>query len=410
MRKIASKTLLVLISITIVFVSCQKDDPKLENITVKTAPLKLNYYESDILDLSGLVISINMDNGNSEDISFADFESEGITCLPTNGSTLTKGNKYVVITHTSSGKSINQSITVSEIEVTSIEIKSECTKKDYYLGENLQLSGLEVTLFMNNGNTEDVALSDFENNGITCDPTNGTKIISELTDVYIEHATSGKNINQAVNMIKLVDIDDNMYLTAKIGNQVWMAENLKTTQYADGTAIQLVESSESWSDLQNTDKAMCYYDNSISNSETYGALYNWAAAMNGATSTNANPSNVQGVCPDGWHLPSDAEWVELTDYLGGTSVAGGKMKETGRAHWIGSHTEVTNESGFTALPGGFRTSSGSFFNARYEGYWWSSTEDSNTTAYGPFLFFSDTKVIFVNPDKTRGKSVRCLKD
>nr|MDA3821321.1 FISUMP domain-containing protein [Bacteroidales bacterium] len=104
----------------------------------------------------------------------------------------------------------------------------------------------------------------------------------------------------------VTDYDNNTYNTVKIGNQWWMAENLKTTHYANGTEIQLIENTSTWAALGFEVKAMCYYDNSSTNANTYGALYNWAAAMNGANSSYSNPSLVQGVCPAGWHLPSDA--------------------------------------------------------------------------------------------------------
>jgi uncharacterized protein (TIGR02145 family) len=128
----------------------------------------------------------------------------------------------------------------------------------------------------------------------------------------------------------VTDFDGNVYNTITIGSQVWMAENLKTTHYSDGTAIPLVTGNSNWDTLTATSKAYCWYNDDVINKATYGALYTWAAAMNGAASVTTNPSGVQGVCPTGWHLPSDAEWTQLTDYLGGTGVAGGKLKESGQ--------------------------------------------------------------------------------
>jgi uncharacterized protein (TIGR02145 family) len=159
----------------------------------------------------------------------------------------------------------------------------------------------------------------------------------------------------------VIDYDGNTYRTVHIGEQTWMAENLKVTHYADGTAITLVESN--WhSDVE----AYCWYANSTTNRDTYGGLYNWAAAMKGAASSDTNPSGVQGVCPDGWHLPSDEEWKQLEMHLGmsleeanasapghywrGTDE-GGKLKENGTSYWSDPNTGATNSSGFTALPG-----------------------------------------------------------
>ncbi len=148
------------------------------------------------------------------------------------------------------------------------------------------------------------------------------------------------------------DYNGNNYWTVKIGDQVWMAQNLKTTRYADGSDIPLVEGGTAWDALVAPDKGYCWYENMTSHRDTYGGLYNWAAAMNGAAGSDANPSGIQGACPDGWHLPSDAEWTVLSDYLGGGGVAGGKMKEAGTVLWDSPNTGATNESGFSALPAG----------------------------------------------------------
>ena len=110
------------------------------------------------------------------------------------------------------------------------------------------------------------------------------------------------------------DIDGNVYPTVTIGSQVWMAKNLETTRYPDGTPILLVDTIPAWDALNESSKAYCWYGDEIKNKDTYGALYTWAAAMNGAESSDAKPSGVQGVCPTGWHLPSDAEWTEREEY------------------------------------------------------------------------------------------------
>lgn len=133
--------------------------------------------------------------------------------------------------------------------------------------------------------------------------------------------------------------------------------------------------------------------------------------MAGSASSSANPSGVQGVCPTGWHLPSDAEWKKLTDYLGGESVAGGKLKETGTTHQKSDNTGATNESGFTALPGGYRGPYGSFFYIGNFGYWWSATENNATKAWYCYVsyFKSDAKREY-DLGKDVGFSVRCVKD
>ena len=210
----------------------------------------------------------------------------------------------------------------------------------------------------------------------------------------------------------VTDVDGNTYNTVKIGCQCWIKQNLKVTHYPDGTAIPLVTDNTAWVNLgdNNTDDAYCYYNNN--SSSAYGALYTWAAAMgDNAVSSSTNPSGVQGICPDGWHLPSDAEWTELTDYLGGESIAGGKLKETGTTHWNSPNTGATNSSGFTGLPGGDRYNyNGSFNYVGIYGYWWSATESSTSVAWKRRMNYDNANVIRNLNDKSYGFSVRCVRD
>jgi uncharacterized protein (TIGR02145 family) len=146
------------------------------------------------------------------------------------------------------------------------------------------------------------------------------------------------------------------------------------------------------------------------NYTTYGVIYNWTAAMNSQASSTANPSGVQGVCPSGWHLPSDAEWTELTDFLGGSNAAGGKLKEAGYDHWHSPNTGGTNSSGFTALPGGFRLYDGSFGFIDYYGDWWTATEDNTSNAWDRSMDYDNASVFWGSYSKKSGLSVRCVKD
>ena len=202
--------------------------------------------------------------------------------------------------------------------------------------------------------------------------------------------------------------DGTVYKTIKIGDQVWMAENLRYLPNVVGP--------ETGSNIE----PYCYvYDyngtdvtaaKATENYDTYGVLYNWSAAMNGATSSNANPSGVRGICPAGWHLPSDAEWTQLIDYLGGEDVAGGKLKETGTQHWIDPNTGATNETGFTALPGGSRHHDGHFDSIGGTGIWWSATEGYATYAWGRYVYYNSSTVRRRSNYKELGFSVRCLRD
>jgi uncharacterized protein (TIGR02145 family) len=202
--------------------------------------------------------------------------------------------------------------------------------------------------------------------------------------------------------------DGNVYSTIQIGEQCWMTRNLaylpsvvgpnansQTTAYYyvygyDGTDI-------------DEAKASSHY-------ETYGVLYNWTAAMNGSSSSTNNPSSVQGICPSGWHLPSDAEWSILTDYLIGESFAGGKLKETGTTHWISPNNGATNEIDFTALPGGGRYGTGSFNHMGHYGGWWTSTEKDTDYSWDRGMSYDVCAISRRYGHKEWGFSVRCVRD
>ncbi len=202
--------------------------------------------------------------------------------------------------------------------------------------------------------------------------------------------------------------DGNVYQTEIIGNQEWMAENLAYLPYVSGpgTGSQTTPYYYVYgyfgTDV-NAAKATSKYT-------TYGVLYNWPAAMAGSASSSSNPSGVQGVCPVGWHLPSDAEWTELIDYMGGESVAGGKLKESGTMHWNSPNTGATNETGFTALPGGSRINFGVFNYVGSYGYWWSATESGASDAWSRYMSYGGSNAFRNYYTKELGYSVRCVRD
>jgi len=193
------------------------------------------------------------------------------------------------------------------------------------------------------------------------------------------------------------DIDGNIYHTVTIGTQVWMKENLKTTKYNDGKAIPLVADNNTWAALSTP--AYCWYKNDPYYKELYSALYNCFTVNTGK------------LCPTGWHVPSDAEWTTMVSYLGGKSVAGGKLKEIGTTHWNSPNAGVTNETGFTALPGGHRSSNGTFESNGTSGYWWSTTEFATDRAWSWGVYY-DFICIYRDDygDNRYGFSVRCLRN
>jgi uncharacterized protein (TIGR02145 family) len=190
------------------------------------------------------------------------------------------------------------------------------------------------------------------------------------------------------------DTDGNVYSTVNIGEQIWMAENLKTTRYRDGTAIPLITDNTIWSSL--TTPGYCWYNNSEDTYKTnYGALYNWYAV------------NTRNLCPAGYHVPTDEEWGALYTYLDGS---GGKLKETGIQHWASPNTGATNLTGFTALPGGKRHNNGSYLNIGLHGTWWSSSESYTNSAWERDMSSNDSRVGRPSENMRVGASVRCLKD
>ncbi len=226
-------------------------------------------------------------------------------------------------------------------------------------------------------------------------PANSGKNTADTTKKANQNPTSGNGPN-------ITDAEGNTYKTVYIGTQTWMAENLKVSKYNDGTTIPNIMDKTQWSQL--TTGAWSYYNNDAANNAKYGKLYNWYAV---SKTTNGN----KNVCPTGWHVPSDNEWTVLTDYLGGDSIAGSKLKEVGTTSWYSPNTDATNTSLFSALPGGARANYGYYNDVRHSGNWWSSTVSSTNDAW--FLYMNSNDGNAGRSDicgKKGGLSVRCLKD
>jgi uncharacterized protein (TIGR02145 family) len=176
---------------------------------------------------------------------------------------------------------------------------------------------------------------------------------------------------------------------------VWTTENLNVDRYRNGDPIPHVHENYKWSKL--TTGAWCYYDNDQAKGKTYGKLYNWYAV-----------NDSRGLAPEGWHVPSDAEWTKLTGYLGGEKEAGGKLKAT--TLWNSPNTGATNESGFTAFPGGCRNYDGSYYDVGEYGYFWSAAEDVNSYAWPRLLGYDGSGVSRNYYSKRLGFSIRCVRD
>ncbi len=226
----------------------------------------------------------------------------------------------------------------------------------------------------------------------------GTESSRTAVAVTIAPATSAIVVT---NFVSLPSVD--------IGLQTWTVKNLDVATYSDGTIIPQVTDPTQWANL--TTGAWCYYNNSPSNGVVYGKLYNWyavAGIYNEASKTDLTLR--KKLAPTGYHVPSDVEWTKLINYLGGLSVAGGKMKETSSTHWNSPNTSATNSSGLTCLPGGYRSFTGAFVSIGYFSHWWSTSEFGTTGAFGRNLYYNNSTAGRDFNDKPSGFSVRCIRD
>jgi uncharacterized protein (TIGR02145 family) len=257
---------------------------------------------------------------------------------------------------------------------------------------SLNVSAMGDTLFVGNG--EYVIIP-----GISAANANGggTSTGTSL------HSCGAPNVhNPDLTYGSMTDQEGNVFKTIVIGTQEWMAENLNTSVYRNGDAIVTDLDNSAWG--ATTSGAWSYYNNDASYACPYGKLYNWFACV-----------DARGLCPVGWHVPSDAEWTTLTNFLGGESVAGGKMKSTGTIEaetglWNAPNEAANNSIGFSGIPGALRYFDGYYYEFGNLGLWWSSSESISDYAWYRDLFRFDGAVFRTNDNKHNGFSVRCLRD
>ncbi len=217
-----------------------------------------------------------------------------------------------------------------------------------------------------------------------------------------DDATDDDNIdaNQIIATpdVPVTDIDGNTYQTIKIGNQIWMAENLKTTKFRDNTSIIEIANNTSWGDyLIATEGKYCKYNNNSDSGEIYGYLYDGIAAYNS-----------RNIAPTGWRLPTEADWDTLVQYLGGVYVAGGKLKEIGFIHWESPNSGADNLSGFKAVGSGYRNISGVFYAIRQQAYWWVASSSGGGVVR--LVNYNGTDIQKGYTNFQWGYSIRCIKE
>ena len=283
-----------------------------------------------------------------------------------------------------------------------------------YLGNGAELVANALVTLTDKNNSKKIITSNTNSQGKYSIQISGPvqytlRVTSENFKPYEKQNFEITNdMNVDVTLIRsLTDIDGNVYTTVKIGNQWWIAENLKVTHYRNGDPIPNISDSTEW--VSSTTGVLCHYGNNDANASTYGCIYNWFAV-------NDN----RGLVPEGWHVPSDEEWKELEMYLGMSQAdaddtnwrgtdEGGKLKEAGTVHWEASNTGVTNESGFTALPAGYRSCGlQTYEQLGKHAQFWSTTIGIHVWTRSISYFSS--QIVREGLNERNGISVRCIKD
>ena len=385
-------------------------------VAIKTPPTKLNYFAKENLDLSDLIVKLILDNGDIREVAFLDFGSKGLSTIPINGTPITQELTSVTITYAANSKNVIQPIAIRS--VTNVSVKLPPSKVSYYLGEALDLSGLVISVTLDNGDNRDVPFIDFANKGFTTSPANGVRLTRESGSITITHLGTNKVANQIVSFLTLPDIDGNIYQLIKIGNQVWMQENLKTTKYQNGDVIGTTTPATLDISKEATPKYQWAYEANENKVATYGRLYTQDVA-----------TDSRNVCPIGWHTPSQTEFQELSTYLitngynfdnttTGNKTGKSVAATTNWDPWTftegvpGNTPETNNRSGFTGLPSGIRIDFDKIFLGQgVLTYWWSTNRNSDglAIAFRIQSFQQEADIVTIG-DRNTGAPVRCIKN
>lgn len=429
-------------------VSCKKANPGsaiLTNISIADLPDKLDYYEGEVLDLDGLAIKLTYNDKSTEILNYYDFYLNGVICSLNSGDPLDLSNSGSISVMFDS-MSTTFDITVSVPDVVGLEILQPPYMVSYMDSEVLSLLGFSVGINYSNGTIAEFNFVEFERAGLSISIPNGTRLVlkkSRSEDVNIVVSYGSYSVEQPINIHVGYDVPDPVYgsftddrdgrnyKSVTIGDQIWMAENLAYTG-----SIPHVTTEDGWGDVLYQGQAYCYYDNDTSHAtDGYGCLYTWPAAMGGSkvvggnfVGSDSNPSGVSGICPGGWHLPSNAEWDKLENYLidngynwdgdtdSGDQIAKSMADTIGWSYSenreeIGYSLFINNSSGFSALPGGFRYLENTHKSIGELGNWWSTSADPKAS-YSTYFYslYSDSWALDKGSHSGRVCSVRCVKN
>lgn len=410
-----------------VLIACEEDEalpPVVVEITVKTQP-KNTYMDGELLDLSGLVVTLKKSDSATINVPFADFTANGITTSPPNGTVMEGDNFSIIITHTESGKSAEQFIAIGT--VSTITITTPPTEVEYFTGEALDLTGLTLTLHLDNSLTRTVSLSEFESYGIETTPADGSPVTPEISEVIIRHSRSTKEVSQPISIVDLsaTDVDGNTYGVVKIGAQFWLSENLKTLHYQNGDEIGTTTPADLNILNEATPKYQWAYNGDEEDVATYGRLYTQFVAY-----------DERNICPNGWRIPSQQDYQDLQQYLIANgfnwdgSTSGNKLGKSiaSKLYWDaidfeegapGQNPEDNNTSGFNGLGSGTRLGNlieindeiTAFVGRNVYTYWWSS--NSNDEGLGVAFriqnFMIEADIVTVG-DINTGAPCRCIKN
>lgn len=389
---------------------------KISQVVVKTPPTTIHYLKGEVLDFSGMAITLIRDNGDKEDILLSEFANNGLTISPIEGTKIVEPLTSLTITHVPSGKTTTQGILITT--VSSLTVTTPPTVVEYYTGEYLTIEGLSITLNLASGGTRILKPADFETYGITTEPTDHSVIMSDDSEVNIKHAESQKTVSQPITLLTLTDIEGNTYSHLKIGEQLWMGENLRTTKYQNGDVISTTLPSTLDISSEPSPQYQWLYNGDENNIAMYGRLY-----------TKYVASDTRNVCPRGWHIPSQEEFQKLVSFLisNGSnydgSTSGNKLGKSiaSKLNWNdypflegapGNNPETNNSSGFNGVGSGVRANFDTFFLGRgVYTYWWSSksNEDDKGIAFRIQNFQKEADIVTIG-DINTAAPCRCLRD